>query len=52
MLATVLITALIAGLVFAILANEIRKRKKGQPSCSCGGNCGLCQGCPSRKDPE
>lgn len=42
---TIIITAVIAILFIAVIANEIIKKKKGKPSCSCGGNCGACGLC-------
>ncbi len=52
MIPTIIISAVI-GLVFvAIVVNEIIKRKKGKPSCSCGGNCGACGLCHFDKDAE
>ncbi|MGM9624940.1 MAG: FeoB-associated Cys-rich membrane protein [Eubacteriales bacterium] len=43
MIPTILITALLAVIVVAIIAGEIRARKKGK--CTCGGNCASCGGC-------
>ncbi|MBR2612844.1 MAG: FeoB-associated Cys-rich membrane protein [Clostridia bacterium] len=46
-----IIVASIIGLVFvAIIVNEIRKKIQGKSSCSCGGNCGACGLCPSKKE--
>ncbi len=39
---TVIIAALIGVAFVAIVANEVRKKKKGIHTCSCGGNCGAC----------
>lgn len=50
---TVIIACAIAILFIAVVANEIIKKKKGKPSCSCGGNCGacgLCHSCGSEGD--
>ena len=41
-LPTIIITALIAVIFLAIVITEIRNRKKGKHSCSCGGSCGSC----------
>ncbi len=40
MLATVIISILLAGVIAAIIYNMYRKRKQGKGSCSCG-----CSGC-------
>ena len=46
-----IIVASVVGLIFIlIVANEIRKKIKGTPSCACGGNCGACGACPSKKE--
>ena len=38
-----IIVASLVGIVFvAVIVNEIAKKVKGKPSCSCGGNCGAC----------
>ena len=37
---TILVSALLAGLVIFILVRLRRDKKKGK--CSCGGNCGCC----------
>lgn len=42
MLATIIISTIIAILFVTIIVNEIKKRKNGSGSCSCGGNCGAC----------
>lgn len=39
---TIIITAIIVTTVAAIIAVEIKKRKDGKGSCSCGGSCGSC----------
>lgn len=36
------ILGVIAALFVAVVAVEIRNRKKGKKSCSCGGSCGGC----------
>lgn len=49
-LATILIAIAVGAVFVAIVVNEIRKKKKGISSCSCGGNCGACGGnCQNRK---
>ena len=45
---TIIVAAIIAILFVSVIVNEIIKKKKGKPSCSCGGNCGACGLCPSR----
>ena len=42
---TIIVAAIIAVIFVAIVWNEIRKRKNGQSSCSCGGSCGSCNAC-------
>lgn len=39
---TILVAVAVAAIFVAIVANEIRKKKKGISSCSCGGSCGGC----------
>ena len=39
---TTIITVLIAFVFLAIVISEIRKKKNGKGSCSCGGSCGAC----------
>ncbi|MBQ3015291.1 MAG: FeoB-associated Cys-rich membrane protein [Clostridia bacterium] len=51
-IATIIIASVIALLFIAVVANEIIKKKKGKPSCSCGGNCGACGLCHLDKDNE
>ncbi len=41
---TIIITALIVVAVVAIIAVDIRNKKKGKSSCSCGGSCSSCGG--------
>jgi hypothetical protein len=50
MIPTIIIASVIAVIFIAIVANEIRKKKKGIPSCSCGGNCAACGICPHQSD--
>jgi hypothetical protein len=51
-LPTLIVALLIAALVVAIVVNEIRKKKQGIGSCSCGGNCGACGGCCGSERPS
>lgn len=44
---TIIIALVIAALFIAVIVAEIIKKKKGKPSCSCGGNCGACGLCQS-----
>ena len=37
---SIIIVAVLGVAFIAVVANEIRKKKQGKPSCSCGGNCG------------
>ena len=39
---TIIVSAIIAVIFVAIVYSEIRKRQKGQGSCSCGGSCSTC----------
>ena len=39
-LATFIVGAVIAAIVFAVIATEIKNKKNGK--CSCNGNCGTC----------
>lgn len=39
---TFIIAAIVAVIFVAIVVSEIRKRKSGRGSCSCGGSCGAC----------
>ena len=44
-LSTILIGLVVLGVFVAIVANEVKKRKRD----GCGGNCGCgCSGCPHR----
>ncbi|MBQ8509800.1 MAG: FeoB-associated Cys-rich membrane protein [Clostridia bacterium] len=42
---TIIVAAIVAVIFLAIVITEIRNRKKGKHSCSCGGSCGTCGGC-------
>ena len=42
MLPTIIIASLVAILFVAIVVSEIRNRKNGKGSCSCGSSCGSC----------
>lgn len=39
---SIIIVAVLGVAFIAVVANEIRKKKQGKHSCSCGGNCGAC----------
>lgn len=39
---TILIASVIAALFAAVVVVMIINKKKGKPSCSCGGSCGAC----------
>ena len=39
---TAVIASVIAALFAAVVVVMIINKKKGKPSCSCGGNCGAC----------
>jgi len=39
---SIIIVSVIAVAFVAVVANEIRKKKQGKGSCSCGGSCGAC----------
>ncbi len=41
-IATCITLAIVAIVLIAIVINEIKKRKSGKHSCSCGGSCGAC----------
>ena len=41
---TLIVAIIVATIFVAIVINEIKKRKQGKGSCSCGGSCGSC-GC-------
>ena len=49
---TLLVGALVAGMIVWILFRGIRRRKQGKRGCGCScSGCGLCEGhCPSRKE--
>ena len=44
-LTTVLVGSVIAALFVAVIISEVKKKKSGKSSCSCGGNCGACDLC-------
>lgn len=48
---TILIASLIGIICIAVIVSEIRKKKRGQGSCSCGGQCGACGMDCHRDDP-
>lgn len=50
MLATIIISLLVAVAFIAVVVSEVRKKKSGKHSCSCGGNCGGCGLCCSARD--
>ena len=52
MLPTIIVASIIAFVFIAIIVNEIRKKKSGKSSCSCGGNCGACGICHTDKGAE
>ncbi len=39
---TIIILAIVVVVFLAIIIREIRNKKNGKGSCSCGGNCGAC----------
>ena len=41
---TIIVASLVALVFVVIVAFEVRKRKSGKGSCSCGGSCGGCAG--------
>lgn len=48
---TIIISVIIAGVVIAIVVNEVLKKRKGKGSCSCGcGGCGMKDVCHSKKE--
>ncbi len=50
-LATTLIALFVAGVFLAIVIREIRNRKQGKSSCSCGcSGCSMSDICHSKKD--
>ena len=50
---SIIIVAVLGVAFIAVVANEIRKKKQGKPSCSCGGNCGACPvGCGQRESTD
>ena len=44
-LTTVLVGLVIAALFVAVIISEVKKKKSGKSTCSCGGNCGACSLC-------
>ncbi|MBQ7322330.1 MAG: FeoB-associated Cys-rich membrane protein [Clostridia bacterium] len=46
-----MIASLIGIICIAVIVSEIRKKKRGQGSCSCGGQCGACGMDCHRDDP-
>ena len=48
---TIIVASLVVILFVVIVVNEIRKKKNGKSTCSCGGNCGAC-GMSCNKDNE
>ncbi len=49
-LLTVLISVVLFSLFLTVVFFEIKKRKEGKHSCSCGGSCGSCpMGCHDKK---
>ena len=48
---TIIIAAIVAAVFVAIVVNEIKKRKSGRGSCSCGcGSCGMKDICHQKKE--
>lgn len=41
-LSTFIVALIVAAVFFGILAVQIRNKKNGKSSCSCGGSCGAC----------
>ena len=39
---TIIIALIVAGVFAAIVIAQIRNKKNGKSSCSCGGSCGSC----------
>ena len=39
---TVIVASVIGGIFAWIVAVQIRNKRQGKSSCSCGGNCGVC----------
>lgn len=50
MIPTLIISSLIGAAFLAVILYELRKKRAGRSSCSCGGNCGACQGCHTAKE--
>jgi hypothetical protein len=50
MIPTIIIASVVAVIFVLVVVNEVKKRKSGKGSCSCGGNCGACgMGCHEEK---
>ena len=49
---TSIIGGIIALLFAAVVIGMIKKRRRGEHICSCGGNCDACGLCPSAKQNE
>ena len=50
-IATGITLAIVAVVLIAIVVREIKNRKSGKHSCSCGGSCSACpMGCCTNKD--
>ena len=50
---TVVVAAVIAIMIVLAVVNLVRRRRRGEHICSCGGNCeacGLCKSCPSEEE--
>ena len=48
---TIIVALIIFGIVALIIANEIKKKKRGESSCSCGcGNCAFKDNCHKPKE--
>lgn len=48
---TFIIALIIAAIVVGIIVNEIKKKKRGETSCSCGcGNCAFKDNCHKPKE--
>lgn len=50
MIPTIIVASVVAIIFALVIVNEVRKKKSGKGSCSCGGNCGACgMGCHEGK---
>jgi hypothetical protein len=49
---TSIIVGIIALLFAAVVIGMIKKRRRGEHICSCGGNCAACGLCPGTKQNE